>query len=203
VNYHNPHPPTRLPRVMSPPEVRKILETTDDANDRYAPRDSAILHTLYSTGCRSAEICGITIDRLDLENSRVHIVGKYKRERFAFLTPQAVTAIETWIQLRRRWAGPHSYLFVNLPSGAPLAGRVLRYIVAERGRAALGDYFPVHPHMFRHSCATHLVDGGADLSDVARILGHASLDSTLVYLHTAPTRLAAVHAQFLPDHTEK
>ena len=199
MNYHNPHPPTHLPRVLSPSEVREILDETDAATDRYGPRDSAILHTLYSTGCRSAELCGMTLDRIDIENHRIHVTGKYKRERYVFLSPQAITAIDVWIHLRARVTGPHNYLFVNLPSGAPLSDRVLRLIVSERGRAALGPYFPVHPHMFRHSLATHLVDNGADIADVARILGHASLDSTMVYLHTAPSRLANVHGLHYPE----
>jgi len=199
MNYHNPYPPTHLPRVLSPSEVKAILYTTDNASDMYAPRDSAILHTLYSTGCRASELCGMTLEHLDTPNRRLHITGKYKRERFAFLTPAALRQLELWLALRHRWAGPHSYVFLNLPSGAPLIDRVLRLIVAQRGAAALGSLIPVHPHMFRHSFATHLVDNDADLADVARMLGHASLDSTMVYLHTAPNRLAEAHAAAIPE----
>lgn len=199
MNYHNPHPPTRLPRVLSPEEVKSILDTTDGACDVYAPRDSAILHTLYSTGCRSAELCSMTTDRLDLTNNRIHIVGKFRRERWAFLSPAARRALDTWIALRHRWAGPHNYVWCNIPSGAPLADRVLRHIVSQRGTKALGTPIRVHPHMFRHSFATHLTDRGADLADLARLMGHASLDSTMVYMHTAPSRLASVHREFLPE----
>jgi len=201
MNYHNPHPPTHLPRVLSPDEVSRILSRTDSACDAFAPRDSAILHTLYTTGCRSAEMCGITLDRIDLVNNRIHVTGKYKRERFVFLSGPAACALELWMRLRPRWSGPHDYVFLNLPSGAPISDRVLRLIVSQRGRAALGPYMPVHPHMFRHSYATHLVDNGADIADVARMMGHASLDSTMVYLHTAPNRLAAVHSTCLPQES--
>jgi len=203
MNYHNPHPPTHLPKVLSPEEVREILSTTDAACDLYAPRDSAILHTLYSTGCRSAELCGMTTDRVDIHNARIHVVGKYKRERWAFLSPPAIAALEVWIALRPRWTGPHNYLFVNIPSGAPLSDRVLRMIVHARGAHGLGKPMNVHPHMFRHSFATHLTDAGADLADVARMMGHASLDSTMVYMHTAPNRLAAAHAKYLPQEATR
>jgi len=199
MNYHNPHPPTHLPRVLSPSEVKDVLDTTDAACDSYAPRDSAILHVLYSTGCRSAELCSMTTDRVDLANARIHIIGKYKRERFVFLTPAAIRALEVWIALRPRWAGPHNYLWLNLPSGAPLSDRVLRLIVHDRGARGLGMPMNVHPHMFRHSFATHVTDNGADLADVARMMGHASLDSTMVYMHTAPNRLAAAHAAAMPQ----
>jgi site-specific recombinase XerD len=196
-NYHNPKPPTRLPRTLSPEETRLLLRTTDQSGDRYAIRDSAILHVLYSTGCRSAELCGMTTDRYDLAGSRILVTGKYRRERWVFLSNPARRALDIWIDIRARYAGPHAYIFVNIPSGAPLSDRVLRLIVAERGRAAFGPYFRVHPHMFRHSFATHLYDSGADITDVSRLMGHASLDSTMVYQHVAPHRLAAIHDHYL------
>lgn len=199
MNYHNPHPPTRLPRVLSPSEVQAILRLTDNAGDVYAPRDSALLHVLYSTGCRSAEICAMTTDRVDLANSRIHVTGKYQRERFVFLSPAAERSLHLWLALRHRWNPAHAHVFINMPSGAPLSPRVLRMIVHTRGAAALGPHFRVHAHMFRHSFATHLVDNDADLADVARMMGHASLDSTLVYLHTAPNRLAEAHRTALPQ----
>ena len=197
MNYHNPHPPTRLPKVLSPEEIQRILQYCDSAPDAYAVRDSAILHLLYSTGCRSAELCGLTLCRLDTPNARALIEGKRQRERYVFLSGPALRALAAWTAIRHRYAGPHDYVFVNLPSGAPLSDRVLRYVVYDRARAAIGPYPRVHPHMFRHSFATHLTDRGVDIADLALMLGHASLDSTTVYMHTAPNRLAAVHAAAL------
>jgi integrase/recombinase XerC len=199
MNYHNPHPPSRLPRVLSPAEAAKLLDAADSAHDQYAVRDSAILHVLYSTGCRSAELCGMTSTDYDQPNHRIIIRGKFRRERWVFLTGRAQHQLDTWIATRGRWAGPHNYIFVNIPSGAPLADRVLRIIVAGRALHAFGPWFRVHPHMLRHSFATHLTDNGVDLADLARMMGHASLDSTLVYIHTAPNRLAKVHADFHPE----
>lgn len=197
MNYHNPHPPTHLPRVLSPEEAQRLLATTDAARDQYAVRDSAILHVLYTTGCRSAELCGMTLDRYDRVNRRILIQGKRQRERYVFLTPFAEHQLNAYLETRSRWAGPHSYVWINLPSGAPLSDRVLRMIVNMRALDAFGPWFRVHPHMLRHSFATHLTDAGVDLSDLARMMGHASLDSTMVYIHTAPNRLAAAHAKYL------
>ena len=202
-NYHNPHPPTALPKVLSPGEVTMLLATTDAARDQYAVRDSAILHTLYSTGCRSAELCSMVLTRCDLPSSRILIQGKYRRERYAFLSPQAHRAVSIWIDHRARFADNHDYLFCNLPSGAPLSDRVLRLVAAGRGAAALGPWVHVHPHMLRHSMATHLTDNGIDMPDLARLLGHASLDSTLVYQHVAPNRLAAIHDRFSEPATRE
>jgi len=201
-NYHNPHPPSRLPKVLSPAETQLLLRTTDQNNDRYALRDSAILHVLYSTGARSAELCAMTTDRVDHVGHRILVLGKFRRERWVFLSRQAQRALDIWIDSRHRWAGPHNYVFCNIPSGAPLAARVLRLIVADRGRAALGPWIRVHPHMFRHSFATHLTDNGIDMPDLARLMGHASLDSTLVYQHVAPNRLAEIHERFLSPTTK-
>jgi len=196
-NYHNPHPPSRLPKVLSPTETRLLLRTTDQANDRYALRDSAILHVLYSTGARSAELCSMTTDRVDRVNNRILILGKFRRERYVFLSRPAARALDIWLDSRHRWAGPHNYVFCNIPSGAPLADRVLRLIVADRGRAVFGPLLHLHPHMFRHSFATHLTDNGIDMPDLARLMGHSSLDSTLVYQHVAPNRLAEIHDRYL------
>jgi integrase/recombinase XerC len=175
------------------------MRRTDNAPDRYALRDSAILHTLYSTGARASELCSISLDHVDQANQRILIRGKYKRERWVFLTPPAARALTSWLEQRHRYAQRHPFVFVNIPSGNPLSDRVLRLIVAERGAQALGPWQRVHPHMFRHSFATHIVDAGGDIADVARLMGHASLDSTMVYLHTAPNRLAAVVHDRLPQ----
>lgn len=202
-NYHNPHPPSRLPRVLSPAETQLLLKTTDQAGDMYAVRDSAILHVLYSTGARSAELCGMLTDRYDAAGSRILITGKFRRERWVFLSPPAQRALNIWIDHRARYAQNHHYIYCNIPSGVPLQDRVLRRIVAERGAAALGPWVRVHPHMFRHSFATHLTDNGIDMPDLARLMGHASLDSTLVYQHVAPNRLADIHDRYLDPSTTK
>ena len=197
--YHNPHPPSKLPRVLSPQEAQELLDHTDNSSDRYAVRDSAILHVLYATGARAGELCAMTLDRYDAPNRRILITGKYHRERWAFLTPRAARALDTWIAVRHRFAGPHDYIFVNMPGGAPLADRVLRFIVSYRAEAAFGPHFRVHPHMLRHSIATHMTDNGIAIDDLARILGHASLSSTLIYQNVAPNRLAETHAAHHPE----
>ena len=201
-NYHNPHPPSTLPKVLSPGEIRQLLNTTDQAGDLYAVRDSAILHVLYSTGCRSAELCAMTTDRYDLTGGRILALGKYRRERYLFLTQPAQRALDIWIEHRARHAAAHAFVFCHIPGGAPLSDRVLRLIVAGRGRAALGPWMRVHPHMLRHTFATHCTDNGIDMPDLARLMGHASLDSTLVYQHVAPNRLAEIHSRFLTPDAE-
>jgi site-specific recombinase XerD len=144
----------------------------------------------------------MVLTRCDLPSSRILIEGKYRRERYAFLSPQAHRAISIWIDHRTRYAAGHDYLYCNIPSGAPLSDRVLRLVVAGRGAAALGPWLQVHPHMLRHTMATHLTDNGIDMPDLARLLGHASLSSTLVYQHVAPNRLAQIHARYLAADTE-
>jgi site-specific recombinase XerD len=138
----------------------------------------------------------MTVTDYDAPGARILVAGKYARERWVFLTTRAARALDTWLAVRYRHAANHTHIFCNLPSGVPLADRVLRYIVAYRGAQAYGPYFRLHPHMLRHSMATHLTDAGIDMPDLARLLGHASLDSTLVYQHVAPNRLAAIHATY-------
>lgn len=158
-----------------------------------AARDAALLEFLYATGCRVAEAAGLRIDDVVLEARTARVTGKGGRQRMVYLNESAAHALQAY--LRRRFAAlPASRsepaVFLN-PDGGALSDRSMRRVVA-RYRPYAGK--PVSPHTFRHSFATHLLNGGADIRTVQELLGHASLSTTQVYTHTSVERLREVYA---------
>ncbi len=186
---------SRLPRVLRQEELDRILDeppaAVDDDDPARRLRDDAVLELLYGSGLRVAEVCGLAVDDLDLDAGVARVLGKRSRWRRVPLTPGAVEALRAWLgrgraQLRGD-ALPASLVFCNL-RGRPLTPRDCRRILDRRA----GD--PTHPHALRHTFATHLLDGGADLRAVQELLGHADLQTTQRYTHVSAARLQAVVA---------
>jgi integrase/recombinase XerC len=192
--------PTRvrtLPATLSADEVDRALAPARRPDPR-ALRDRALLETLYGCGLRAAEACGLTLDALDLAGSRLRVVGKGDREREVPIGEAAATALARYLEHGRpRLARPGSARAVFLSvRGRPLGpSDVRRALHAALRRAGIADR---SPHALRHSFATHLLEGGADLVSIQELLGHASVGTTQVYTHTSVRHLKAAHARAHP-----
>jgi site-specific recombinase XerD len=192
----------RLPRVLRIDQVGALLDGIDTATPE-GLRDKALLELLYASGARIDEACTLTVDRLDLAQSQVRLAGKGGKDRIVPIGGAAVRALHAYLDHARpalvagwqRRVGssvPLDAVVLRGDRGGPLGTRDARTIVGRRAVAAgLGH---VTPHTLRHSFATHLLEGGADLRVVQELLGHASLATTQRYTHLSRGRLREVHA---------
>jgi integrase/recombinase XerD len=188
----------RLPTVLGPAAVERLL-AAPDTTTRLGRRDRAALETLYATGCRASEVVGLRPADLDLEKGMARCVGKGDKERVVPLGGRAREAIRSYLADRPALVLRHretTVIFVTR-YGRPLSRVGLWHIVKTHAMAA-GLPTGVSPHTLRHSFATHLLAGGADLRAVQEMLGHASIATTQIYTRVELSRLREVHAQFHP-----
>ena len=189
----------RIPQVLSPESVEALL-AAPRAQDRFHLRDKAILELLYATGCRASEVVSLTVDQLNLEASFLRCVGKGSKERVVPLGRAAISAIREYLGEGQPEAVPmkprSGRLFVS-KTGKPL-GRVMLWRIVKKYCQRAGLPIGVSPHTLRHSFATHLLAGGADLRAVQEMLGHASITTTQHYTHVDRARLKQLHRRFHP-----
>lgn len=174
-------------------------ETGDAIAAAVARRDLAVLELLYATGMRVAELAGLDVDDLDPSRRTLTVVGKGDRQRTVPYGAPAAQAVAEWLEngrpmLARSASGPALFLGVR---GGRIGVRQVRDVV-DRALAALGDTSARGPHALRHTAATHLLDGGADLRSVQEVLGHSSLQTTQVYTHVSIDRLREGYRQAHP-----
>jgi len=194
-----PKPRRRLPRVLRPDEAAAVVEVEPTAGDvGLRLRDRAVLEVLYGAGVRVEELCLLDLGDIEPEAGRAVVTGKGGKARVVPLGECAVAALCEYLRLGRPRldAGRTPALFLNARGGR-LSQRSVRARVAEAARAA-GVAAGVHPHTFRHSFATHLLEGGADLRAVQEMLGHARLSTTQLYTHLTRQRLKAVYDRAHP-----
>ena len=185
----------RLPRVLRPDELRHLIPdeaapgAEGEGNPAVAVRDLALLELLYGSGLRIAEATALDVDELDLSRGRVTVWGKGGKQRTVPLSEPAVDALARWLAESRTTmlteASPAAAVFLNR-RGRRLTPRDARRIVDRRSAS------PTHPHALRHTFATHLLDGGADLRVVQELLGHADVGTTQRYTHVSKERLRSV-----------
>lgn len=193
-----PRGEARLPRILPSGELDVLLsgQSVRSAADDEArsARDTAVIELLYGSGLRVSELCGLTAGSIDLNRRRVTVVGKGDKERVVPLSEPATQALATWLTLRAMVPTRHDAAHALFPNqrGGPLTPRDVRRILDHRSVA------PTHPHALRHTFATHLLDGGADLRAVQELLGHADLSTTQVYTHVSRERLQRVHRESHP-----
>ncbi len=193
----SPRLPRDLPVALSIPEVTALMEAPDTATP-LGKRDRAILETLYSSGVRCAELAGLTLDSIDLIGGTMVVLGKRKKERIAHLGNWALDALQAYLSVRQTLGHPeHRRLFVNA-RGGPLTTRSVQRVMEKYVRAVLPGRRDVSPHTLRHTFATHMLNGGADLRVVQEMLGHESLSTTQIYTHVSVDRLKAVYRQAHP-----
>lgn len=192
----------KLPEVLTPVEVECILEIPDRTDDA-GIRSAAILETLYATGMRVSELTGLQTDNLYFEIGFIRVIGKGNRERLVPVGEMARGALERYTEeVRPRFmSGEHpekarNRVFLN-QRGGPLTRMSVWNIVNDAAERA-GIEKNVYPHIFRHSFATHLLEGGADLRAVQEMLGHSSILTTEIYTHVDRSLLHQVHKEFHP-----
>ncbi|NBQ57378.1 MAG: site-specific tyrosine recombinase XerD [Opitutaceae bacterium] len=192
----------RLPGTLSVDEVSRLL-AAPGGGEPAALRDRALLELFYSSGLRVTELGGLMLQQIDLEQGFLRVFGKGSKERVVPIGGRACAAIATYLSAGR----PHfvktrtgSQLFLSNRGGA-LSRITLWYIVKKHARRA-GITQNVKPHLLRHSFATHLLSGGADLRAIQEMLGHASIATTQIYTAVEPQRLLDQHAKFHPRNRD-
>jgi site-specific recombinase XerD len=193
-----------LPKFLFEEEMSALIDSVEGQGFPEV-RDRALLETLYSTGCRVGELAAIKVDGVDFHRSLVKVMGKGSKERVVFLGNKASAALSEYLPYRAmRIAATghadHGRLFINA-KGLPLSVRGMELIVEKRKRG-LGLKKSITPHVFRHSFATQLVAGGADIRVVQEMLGHASISTTQVYAHVDMERLRKVYELAHPHGTK-
>jgi integrase/recombinase XerD len=188
-----------LPEVLSVEEIEKMLEALNPESKSIL-RDRALLETLYSCGLRVSELIGLEMNRLYLEQGWVQVIGKGDKERLVPIGEPAAEAILAYLTGVRAHQQPQrgheAYLFLNSRGGQ--LSRVSVFTLVRDTCALAGIVQPVSPHTLRHSFATHLIEGGADLRAVQEMLGHTSITTTEVYLHVNREHLRETLALYHP-----
>lgn len=197
----SPRGPARLPRVLRPDEIGVLLDEPPEPGgdaDPLRARDDVVLEILYGSGLRVSELCCLDLDDVDLVGRRLEVWGKGSKQRLVPLSDPAADTLSGWMTSGRagflegvvhrsgRATADASALFHNR-RGRRIGTRDVRRILDARSPV------PTHPHALRHTFATHLLDGGADLRVVQELLGHADLASTQIYTHVSRERLRAVY----------
>jgi integrase/recombinase XerD len=189
----------RIPQVLSPESVEKLL-AAPLPGDRFFLRDRALLETLYATGSRASEVVGLKLADLHLDSSFCKCFGKGNKQRVVPLGKPAIKALAGYLEGQRgqlvRATIDAPWVFVSR-GGKGLTREMLWVLVKKYVRRA-GLNTRVSPHTLRHSFATHLLAGGADLRTVQELLGHANIRTTQHYTHVDRNRLRAIHKQFHP-----
>jgi integrase/recombinase XerD len=189
----------KLPLVLSFPEVDLIL-SKPDINSKLGLRDKAILETLYACGLRISELIGLKISDLFFKEEIIRVLGKGSKERIVPIGRSAVNWINEYLNtcrpLLQKKAFSENYLFLN--RRGKKFSRMGMWKIVNRYVIEAGIEKPVHPHTFRHSFATHLLEGGDDLRAVQEMLGHADISTTQIYTHIDREYIKQVHKQFHP-----
>jgi integrase/recombinase XerD len=192
----NPKIQKNLPEVLTRKEMQTLLEQPD-LRDKLGFRDRTMLELLYASGLRVSELCALRPLDFDPQRGILKIFGKGSKERLVPMHAEAVKWLEQFIAQWRPAFRPRSgYIFLNR-SGKPLS-RVGVWKLVQKYALAAGIRREISPHTFRHSFATHLLEGGADLRSVQLLLGHADISATEIYTHVQAQRLSSVHKQHHP-----
>jgi integrase/recombinase XerD len=196
-----PRLPRKLPDVLSVRQMQLLMESVK-STDPYELRDYAILATLYGCGLRVSEAANLSVDDIDFRAGFVRVRGKGNKERlvpFGLMTQQALRRYLDSPARRDSDTGARDHVFLSQKKGA--LSRMGIWLIVRRCASRVGLADRVHPHTFRHSFATHLVEGGADLRSVQMMLGHQSVSTTQIYTHLDRSHLRRVHTQYHPIET--
>jgi integrase/recombinase XerC len=182
----------KLPNFLYLEQMEGLLRASDCTN-LLGSRDQVIIELLYGSGLRVSELVGLDRENLDLEIGLIRVLGKGSKERVVPVTNYAIQAIEGYLGMRK----DHNKILLLNYQGTRLSARSVRRIL-DKLVAKISLEQHVNPHMLRHSFATHMLDGGADLRSVQELLGHQKLSSTQIYTHLTRERLKKVYAQAHP-----
>ena len=195
----SPHLWRRVPDVISPEDIAKMLAVFD-GDDPLSLRNRAILELLYASGLRASEICDLRTSGVDMKECMLRVVGKGSKERLVPFGRSASASLARYVAEGRPAldrTGKSPFFFLNARQGRRIGRRQIESIVVDAGLAA-GLSQRIHPHMLRHSFASHLLSNGADLRVIQELLGHASVDTTQIYTSTDMQHLAQTFKKFHP-----
>lgn len=200
----NPKVRRPLPTFLSVDAAKEVVEAPDTtkAHPAVQKRDKAALELLYGAGVRVSELVGLDLEDVDLAGQRARVLGKGRKERMVPFGQAAAEALASYLALRTAFRHPRTgaldpkALFVSV-RGRRLPVRAVQLFVRSYGALGAGRA-DLHPHALRHTCATHLLDGGADLRAIQEVLGHASLSTTQKYTHVSVEHLLAVYDKSHP-----
>jgi integrase/recombinase XerC len=185
-----PKSPRKLPQTLDPDQAARLM--TAPATGPDAARDHAILELFYSSGLRLSELTGLDVDAVDFAAGQVRVTGKGNKTRLLPVGSKALAALRAWLAERAARVPPEQPALFTGRLGRRISGGQVQKITAAAARAAgLGVH--VHPHMLRHSFATHLLESCGDLKAVQELLGHADIATTQVYTHLDFQHLARVY----------
>jgi integrase/recombinase XerC len=179
-----------LPTFLSVDAAQEVVEAPD-TSEHTGVRDRAILELLYGSGLRVGELVRANVADMDLDGASIRVIGKGNKERIAPLGGKSVDALRAWLALARPAGSDPRALFLSV-RGARIGARAVQRLVHRYGALGAGRA-DLHPHALRHTCATHLLDGGADLRAIQELLGHASLSTTQRYTHVSMEHLMKVY----------
>lgn len=188
-----------LPKVLSQTEMGKVLDSLEPPKDLADLRDLAIMELLYASGLRVSELTGLELNDVNLDLHYLRCLGKGNKERIVPIGNKAIEALRNYLTAARPlWlkTGREKTVFISR-QGKPLSRQWIWRIIKDRAKKA-GIEKPVSPHTFRHSFATHLLVGGADLRSVQELLGHADVSTTQVYTHLTDQRLKEIYKKSHP-----
>jgi integrase/recombinase XerD len=187
-----------LPEVLSASEVEQLLKSPDSRRLE-GLRDLALLELLYASGLRASEASTLRVSQVDLENGTLRVIGKGSKERVVPVGRKAREALGRYLKrTRAEWATARATdtLFLSR-LGRPLSRQSVWAVLKKYAKSS-GIRKKIYPHILRHSFATHLLEGGADLRVVQELLGHADIVTTQIYTHVDKSRLKGIHKQFHP-----
>jgi integrase/recombinase XerC len=195
-----PKSPKRLPHALSPDEAAQLMSV--DTQDPLAVRDKAIFELFYSSGLRLSELTGLAVTDVSLQDATVRVIGKGSKTRVVPVGSHACRAVRAWLEVRTQHCAPdQTALFVSR-DGARLSARAVQQRL-KVWSLKLGVLTNVHPHVLRHSFASHILQSSGDLRAVQEMLGHASISTTQIYTHLDHQYLAKVYDQAHPRARRK
>jgi integrase/recombinase XerD len=187
----------RLPKVLSRDEILRILDAPD-ASELRGVRDRAMLHVMYAAGLRVSEVVGLKLADIDRQKGVVSALGKGQKRRLVPLGEHALSALDAYLRVRDQHpqADASHAMFLS-PRGGPLTRQAVWKMLGGYARG-VGVSKPSSPHKLRHSFATHLLEGGADLRSVQELLGHADISTTEIYTHLADEHVRTTYTKSHP-----
>ncbi len=200
----------KLPEVLYESQIINLLETNNKRSDLLKTRDQAILELMYSSGMRCVEVVNLDTYHIDFASRCIRVLGKGKKERIVPFSEDAKNCLILYCKGLRvdllKKCDPDkksNFIFLN-NRGEKLTTRGLEYILTEViKKTGLNLGFPLHPHVLRHTFATHLLEGGADLRVIQELLGHSSINTTQIYTHVSKETTKAQYDKYFPKGTNK
>lgn len=181
----------RLPTILTTCEIRKIFDVFR-SNNKISVRNRAIIELMYGSGLRVGEVLSLELSNLSMNDGFVKVLGKGSKERIVPVIPSTRNALSIYMKIRRSFKGSDSSPLLFLATtGSPLT-RTAVWVIVKRATKKAGIEKRVHPHTFRHSCATHLMEEGANLRVIQELLGHESIETTQIYMQLSKQQLKEV-----------